>query len=321
MHRRDFIQSAALLGSYLGLSNSFAANAFKSSRPENVGLQLWSLPKQLESNFEQTIQTIAEIGFKEIELYGPFPFSDARAIQEWRNLESLLGFSGSGYFGNTPEHFAEVLSANQLKVPSIHTDLLTLETNMPSLAEAARLLNSTYVVLPAIPEELRPDLKGYSNMARRFNEIGRMAKEEGIRFAYHNHGYGLQAVEGTVPLELILEETQPDLVFFEMDVFWTTAGRVDPVQLLNDHAGRYKMLHLKDMKTLTHFEGDGSNPQQWMELFPVMVPAGEGVLPLRDILKTANKTGVEHYFIEQDLAPNPIQDVASAFTFVSHVEI
>jgi sugar phosphate isomerase/epimerase len=321
MNRKDFIKASTLFGASLGLSNSLLAQAFSSSTLPKVGLQLWTLPKLLESNFDQTIQQIAEIGIKELELYGPFTFSDPRAKTHWKSLGSLLGFSVSGYMGKTPERFIEALNANQLTAPSIHTDIYTLEEQMPALARAARQLNSTYVVLPAIPEELRPDLKAYANMAQRFNEIGRQAKEEGIRFAYHNHGYGLQAMDGTVPLQLILEETDPELVFFEMDVFWTTAGRANPVQLLKDYAGRYKMLHLKDMKTLTYFKGNGSNPDDWVELFPVLVPAGEGVLPLKDILKTANQTGVEHYFIEHDLAPQPIQNIASAYNFISKVEI
>jgi sugar phosphate isomerase/epimerase len=321
MNRKDFIKTTALFGASLGLSNSILANAFKTNKISKIGVQLWSLPKLLESNFEQTIQQLAEIGIKELELYGPFPFSDPREKTKWAGLASLLGFSASGYFGKTPEHFFEVLKSNQLKAPSIHTDLFTLESNMSALGKAARQLNSTYVVLPAIPEEFRPDLKGYGDMAKRFNEIGRMAKEEGIRFAYHNHGYGLQAIDGTVPLDIILKETDPDLVFFEMDVFWTIAGKANPMQLLNDHVGRYKMLHLKDMKSLTYFKSNGSNPDEWVELFPQLVPAGEGVLPLNDILRVAHQTGVEHYFIEQDLAPNPIADINSAYSFISNVEL
>jgi sugar phosphate isomerase/epimerase len=321
MNRKDFIKSAAFLGASLGVSNSLLAKAFTASKISNIGVQLWSLPKLLESNFEQTIQMIAEIGVKELELYGPFPFSDLKEQTKWEGLASLLGFSGSGYFGKTPEHFIEVLNSNQLKAPSIHTDLYTLESNMVTLGKTARQLNSTYVVLPAIPEDFRPDLKGYAAMAKRFNTIGRMAKEEGIRFAYHNHGYGLQAIDGTVPMELILKETDPDLVFFEMDIFWTVAGRANPIQLLSDHAGRYKMLHVKDMKEVTYFKGNGSNPDEWVELFPQLVPAGEGALPLKDVLKIAHKSGVEHYFIEQDLAPHPIEDINSAFSFISNVEV
>lgn len=321
MNRKDFIKSAALLGASLGVSNSLLANAFKANKLSRVGVQLWSLPKLLESNFEETIIQIAEIGIKELELYGPFPFSDSRAKTRWDGMASLLGFSASGYFGKTPEHFIEVLNSSRLNVPSIHTDLHTLESNMSGLGKAARQLNSTYAVLPAIPEEFRPDLKGYEDMAKRFNTIGRTAKEEGIRFAYHNHGYGLQAINGTVPLDIILKETNPDLVFFEMDVFWTIAGKANPIQLFNDHAGRYKMLHLKDMKSLTYFKGNGSNPEEWVELFPQLVSAGEGVLPLSNILKVAHQTGVEHYFIEQDLAPNPIEDIKSAYSFISNVEL
>ena len=321
MNRKDFLKSMSLLGASFGFSSTLFAEVLHSKKITSIGVQLWTLPKLLETYFEQTIKKIAEIGIKELELYGPFPFSDSREKEHWEYLATQLGFSGSGYFGNSPEHFLGILNDHQLKVPSIHTDLFTLESNMVSLAKAARQLNSTYVILPAIPEDLRTDLKGYEAMAQRFNDIGKNAKNEGIRFAYHNHGYGLQAVDGVVPLELILQETDPDLVYFEMDVFWTIAGRANPVQLLQDYAGRYKMLHLKDMKTLTHFKGDGSNPDDWIEMFPILVPAGEGVLHLETILKTADQTGIEHYFIEHDWAPQPLENIKSAYTFISNVDL
>ena len=321
MNRKDFIGSLAFLTASLGISNSVFAKILNLKKITNVGVQLWTMPKLLESNFEQNIKKLADIGIKELELYGPFPFSDEREKVKWNYLASQLGFSASGYFENTPEHFLEILNQYQLKVPSIHTDLFTLENNMSSLAKATRQLNTSYVVLPAIPEDLRPDLKGYESMSKRFNEIGRTAKEEGISFAYHNHGYGLQSVDGIVPLDLILKETDPNLVFFEMDVFWTIAGKANPIQLLSDNKGRYKMLHLKDMKTLTYFKGNGSNPAEWIELFPLLVPAGEGVLPLVDILKTADQTGVEHYFIEHDWAPSPLENISSAYSFITNVEV
>ena len=101
-----------------------------------------------------------------------------------------------------------------------------------------------------------------------------------------------------------------------MDLFWTVAGKADPIELLNKHQGRYKMLHIKDMKNITYFKDRGSTPSEWMELFPLLVPAGSGQLPLNEILKVAYNTGVEHYFIEHDLAPNPYENIQSAYDFL-----
>jgi sugar phosphate isomerase/epimerase len=172
-------------------------------------------------------------------------------------------------------------------------------------------------VLPSIPETERLDIKAYHLMASRFNEIGRIAKEEGIRFAYHNHGYGLIPEDnGIVPLDIIFEETDSDKVFFEMDLFWTVAGKADPIDLLKKHKGRYKMLHIKDMKSITYFKGKGSTSSEWMELFPQLVPAGSGEIPLKDIMDVAYHSGVLHYFVEHDLAPNPYENIQSAYDFL-----
>lgn len=157
-------------------------------------------------------------------------------------------------------------------------------------------------------------------MAERFNKIGENAKAEGIHFAYHNHGYGLVPdASGVTPIDLIFEGTDPALVFFEMDLFWMVAGRANPAAMLEKHSGRFKMLHIKDMKTLTRFSGDGSTPQQWMELFPQLVAAGEGVIPIKEIIKAASENGVEHYFIEHDFAPDPIKNIGTAANYLKNL--
>ena len=217
----------------------------------------------------------------------------------------MLGFSGSGYFGRDEASFKELATAYGLRIPSMHTDLDTLENHMPALGAAARAMGATYVTLPAIPEDQRKTLDDYKRMADRFNAIGKAAQGEGIGFAYHNHGYGLQATNDGVPFELMIEATDPQTVFLEMDIFWTTAGRANPVEYLRKYRGRYRMMHLKDMKELQHFAGDGGDAGQWMALFPNMASAGAGVLDLEAVVSAALETGVEHFFVEQDMVAHP----------------
>ena len=130
-------------------------------------------------------------------------------------------------------------------------------------------------------------------------------KKEGIRFAYHNHGYGLNKVNGVMPLDIIFDQTDPNSVYFEMDIYWTMAGGADPVQLFEKHKGRYKMVHAKDMKESKRFAGDGGDPSQWISLFPYMTSCGEGVFDLPKILTAAKQNGVDHFFVEQDMVQSP----------------
>lgn len=307
MKRKTFLGQLGLLSiSSAFIPKNIFANTFATtSTLKNIGAQLWSLPKLLEDDFEGTIALLSNMGYKEVELYGPYPFSEPAAQERWKSLEPLLGFSASGYFGRKPEEIKTILGSYGMLAPSMHTDLGTLENRMPQLGEAANKLGAEFVVLPAIPEERRKTLDDYKRLADTFNKIGEEAKKSGVKFTYHNHGYGLSPVDGKIPLEIILDGTDPELVFLEMDIFWTIAGKADPKHYLNKYSGRYRCMHVKDMAQLKTFAGDGGNPQQWTELFPNMTSAGKGIIDFESILPVAMENGVEHFFVEQDLVKDP----------------
>jgi sugar phosphate isomerase/epimerase len=299
MNRRQFLaRSAAVLAA--GAMTPASADATK-----RIGLQLFSMPKMLEQDFREGIAFIAGLGYSEVELYGPYPFSAPEAIAHWRAITPQLGFSGSGFFGLTAAQVHSILGEHRISAPSMHTDLLTLQRQMGALAEAAHVLGATYVTLPSIPADKRTSLDDFKRMADSFNSIGSEAHRYGLKFAYHNHGYGLHEMQGQIPLKLLLQQTDPALVFFEMDIYWTTAGGGDPIQYLKDYPTRYKLLHLKDMKERRQFRGDGGDPSQWIELFPYMTSVGDGVLDVKGIVSQGRRSGVEHFFVEQDMVANP----------------
>src|SRR5580698_2059357 len=256
MNRRDFLSvtSLVLASSALGVASARSKQA--------LGVQLFSIPKMLEKDFRQGIAFVAGLGYSEVEFYGPYAFSAPESIARWKSITPQLGFSGSGFFGLSAQQVRSTLNDNRVAAPSMHTDLTTLQQGMGALAEAAHVLGATYVVLPAIPQDKRVTLDDYKRIADIFNSIGAQARSHGLKFGYHNHGYGLHEMEGKIPLQIILKQTDPNLVFFEMDIYWTTAGGADPVQLLRENPTRYKMLHLKDMKELRHFKGNGGDPSQ-----------------------------------------------------------
>jgi len=305
MNRRHFLQSSALL-SAAGFLNADLLAANKAVK--KIGVQLFSLPKMLEKDFRAAIKMLAQMGYSEVELYGPYPFSANETKEGWKAVTTQLGFSGSGYFGLTAAEVKAILKENKITTPSIHTDLLTLQRSMNELGEAGQALGFTYVGLPAIPQDKRKNLDDYKRMADEFNRNGESAKKSGLKFAYHNHGYGLKEMEGKIPLNLNLENTDPQLVFLEMDLYWTVAGGADPVSYLKNYPGRYHLMHVKDMKEKKQFSGDGGDPGQWIELFPYMTTAGDGVVDLKTIIAEAQKSGVKHFFVEQDMVAEP--DVA-----------
>ena len=284
---------------------------------QKIGIQFFSLPVMLDKDLAGSLSMLSKIGYKEVELYGPYPFSSPTAIDKWNAVTPSLGFKGSGYFGHTVAEMKKMLSEYGFSIPSIHTDLDTLQENMNKLGEAARVLGNTYVVLPAIPPDHRKTLDDYKKMAETFNKIGESAKKEGIKFAYHNHGYGWKEVDGQIPLEFIFSGTDPSLVFFEMDIFWTTAGGADPLVLLDKYKNRYPLMHVKDMKEKVHFSGDGGDSKQWIELFPYMTTAGNGVLDLKSIIIKAKENGVKHFIVEQDMVNDPAKALKISFDYLA----
>lgn len=300
MNRREFLAYSSAL-----LAASATGVAATSARAWPLGVQFFSIPTLLEKDFAGAVALVASLGYSEVEFYGPYPFSAPQAVADWAAVTPKLGFSGSGFYGLSPQQAHAILQQHRITAPSMHTDLVTLQTRMGELSEAAHVLGATYVVLPAIPAEHRRTLEDFKQMADAFNAIGEQARRHGVRFAYHNHGYGLQPIDGQVPLRLILERTDPKLVFLEMDIYWTTAGGANPIEYLKSYPGRYRMMHVKDMKERRRFKGDGGDPEQWMELFPYMATVGDGVLDIKGIVAQARLSGIEHFFVEQDMVGEP----------------
>ncbi len=320
MLRREFIKTSAIAGSASLLPVEMLAGNLKLTKADmiidQIGLQLFSIPFLLENDLEQTLSMLAELGYSKVELYGPYAFSADSAKEGWKSLAPQLGFSGSGFFGREAGEMAALLKSYSLSVPAIHTDLDTLENDMDSLAKVAEIIGFEYVILPALPPENRGSMEDYKNTAELFNRIGKNAVDRGIKFAYHNHGYGLVDMEGQIPLKYLIENTDPEWLFLEMDVFWTTAGRADPLEYLDKYPGRYRLMHVKDMKEKKHFSGDGGNPAQWMELFPFICSAGDGAIELDKIIPTAMESGVVHFIVEQDLVKEPEQALGRSINYL-----
>lgn len=314
MNRRNFIGSAGALALAGGLAPVWAQ-----APARTLGIQLWSVARMLAADFEGTIALLASLGYRELETYGPYDFSDPRQIASWNAVTPQLGFSGSGFFGRSLAEVRAIFDAHGLRVPSLHTDLFSLQTRMGELAEAAHGLGAGYVTLPALPEDQRATLDDYRRAADTFNAVGEAANSHGVRFAYHNHGYGLVPVDGRVPLDILLDATDPAKVFLEMDTYWTIAGGADPLDYLQRYRGRYTLMHLKDMRGLHQFAGDGGNASQWIELFQHMTYLGDGSLDIPAIIDAAQASGVEHFFVEQDRADDVLVAIRESANYLKGI--
>jgi sugar phosphate isomerase/epimerase len=121
--------------------------------------------------------------------------------------------------------------------------------------------------------------------------------------------------DGEIPMDILLTQTDPETVKFELDIFWMQAAGANPVDYLKKYPGRYKLMHVKDAAEQVRFSCDGTTPDQWMEVFSKMADPGSGVFDIKGIINTGIDSGVDHFFLERDLTPEPEKTLSNSIKY------
>jgi sugar phosphate isomerase/epimerase len=303
MKRRRFVQLTGVSMSAALASGLWSCSPLPPGRA--WGVQLFSIPKMVTDDFAGTMKTLGYLGYREVEFFGPYPFSDPVTIDRWVGLSAQLGITRNAFYGYEVSEVKKLLDDNQLSAPSVHMDILTMRSNMPEAMKQLSTLGVRYCAIPALMEEPRETADDYKRFADEFNSFGKQMKDFGISFVYHNHGYEHAEKEGQIPMDILISNTDPDVVKFELDIFWMQAAGASPVEYLKKYPGRFRLMHVKDAAGPVRFAGDGSTPDQWMEVFPMMADPGTGVFDIKGIIEAGVQSGVEHFFLERDLTPTP----------------
>lgn len=313
MKRRTFLEKSALAVAATAITKNTFAQA-----NQKLGIQLFTIPQVVAKDFPGTLKKLSEIGYREIEFFGPYPFSSPKTIEGWKPLAAQLGITQNAFYGYSISDVRKVLSDNNLTTPSVHLDLITLRENLPAAGEALAALGTRYVALPALsnPDD-RKTLDDYKRLAEEFNRIGEQLARYGLVFTYHNHGYEHAPKDGAVPMDVLLQQTNARYVAFEMDIFWLTAGGGSPVEFLTQYPGRFQLMHVKDAAQPIRFAGDGGTPDQWIALFPKMADPGSGVFDLKAIIATGRAQGVKHFYLERDLTPDPDRTLRNSYAYLA----
>lgn len=318
LSRRKFLQASGTLAASLSLSQSMAS--LLEIAPRTWGIQLFTIPQMASKDLKGTLKTLSEIGYKEIEFFGPYEFSAAETKDGWKGIAGQLGIEGNAFYGYSIADVKTMLRDYGLTTPSVHMDLATMRTNLKPAMEALSSLGTKYVAVPALNNlEERKTLDHFKKLADEFNQIGKKMADHGLTFVYHNHGYEHWTDKGQTPMEVLLKNTDPKHVVFEMDIFWMTAGGASPIDFLKNYPGRFKLLHIKDAKEPVRFAGDGGTPDQWIPLFSKMADPGTGVFDIKGIVAQATKSGADHFYLERDLTPTPIDTLKNSFAYFKGV--
>ncbi len=261
MNRRNFIKQSALLGA----GTIVAPSLFTEAKPiKKFGVQLYSVRDLMPKDAKGTMKKLAEMGYTQFESYGGPDFLWGMAPKE---CKTFLGDMG-------------------VKMISTHFDMnKDLDKNIERGAEAGL----KYMLCPYLGPQ--KSLDDWKKKAEQFNQVGEKVTKAGMKFGYHNHDYSFKALEGQIPHELLLANTDPKYVMFELDLCWIVAAGQDTVAHLNKYGKRYELVHIKDMVK----DNNGKVTQKDL---------GLGSVDFATILKTAKKVGVKYYIVEQEQYPS-----------------
>ncbi|MBM3178630.1 MAG: sugar phosphate isomerase/epimerase [Bacteroidetes bacterium] len=312
INRRRFLQQSSTAVAAVAAMDVLDAMALAKQPWE---IQLFTIPKMVSDDFEGTLKKLAGLGYQEIEFFGPYDFSSPETIQSWVALAGQLGIGRNAFYGKSVNEVASMLSDLGLKAPSVHLDLITMRKQIRPALEALKNLGTRYVAIPALMGQKLTSADDYKRFADEFNGFGKIMGEYGMTFVYHNHGYEHAERDGQVPMDLLLNNTDPKHVSFELDIFWMQAAGGDPVSYLGKYPRRFKLMHVKDAAEKIRFSGDGGSPDQWMPLFPKMADPGKGVFDLPSIISAGKRSGVEHFFLERDLTPTPEETLSGSINY------
>jgi sugar phosphate isomerase/epimerase len=266
-YRREFLKQTAGLASGIALS-SFAANLLSAEsfleekkKIKKFGLQLWSVRDNMSKDARGTLKDVASYGYKQI--------------------ESFEGSKGI-FWGMSNTDFKKYMDELGMTIISSHCDI---NKDFEKKAAEAAAIGMKYLMCPYKgPQKSIDDFKKFAD---EFNQKGEICKKNGIRFAYHNHDYSFKPIGGQVPQEVMMQNTNPALVDFEMDIYWVVTAGEDPEAWLRKYPNRFRACHVKDrIKNST--EHDAS------------CILGEGSINFPKILKTAKANGVEYYIVEHE---------------------
>ena len=264
--RRNFIVTTGLATTAVLARPSLA---FSMSKKE-IGLQLYTLRDELPKDVKGTLQKVAKAGYSTVETYG-FSTKDQ-------------------FWGFAPKELKKILDDNGLKAVSGHYNLGSFlydgnTAEVSAAIEAAKTVESEFLTISWVDEPFRRNIEDYKKIAERLNQAAKMCKEAGLKLAYHNHDFEFERHNGVTGFEILLKETDKDLVFFELDLYWVIHSGNDPLKLFKENQGRFKMWHVKDK--------DKKNNDLNTEV-------GSGTIDFKALFGEAKQSGMVHFFVEQE---------------------
>ena len=265
MNRKDFLQMSGSAALGLALASCGSRSTAARGTIRNFGIQLYSLRDELPADPKGVLKKLASFGYKEI--------------------ESFEGDSGM-FWGMSNREFKKYLSGLGMQITSSHCDF---KKNFERKAAEAGEIGMKYLICPWLGKQR--SLDDYKRAADEFNKAGEICQKNGLRFAYHNHDYSFRLQNREYPQDILMQNTDPALVDFEMDIYWVVTAGQDPVEWMKKYNWRFKLCHVKDRKKNKPFR-EGESNQSCI--------VGKGSIDYKSILGEAKNLGMKYYILEQE---------------------
>lgn len=285
--RRSFLKTSAIFS-----AGMLAAPQLFAFDKKYIGLQLYTVRDAMAKNPTETLAKVAKVGYNSVE---------------------GATYTGSElFYGMTPKVFAKVLKDNGLVMKSSHFALGedtpkikgTMLNDWQKAVDDGAAVGLKYMVCAYLSEAERGTLDHYKKVAEYLNKAGETCKKAGIQLCYHNHNFEFIPQDGKLPYNTLVNDTDKDLVKFEMDMYWVTRAKQDPVKLITEHPGRFPLWHVKDM--------DNKPDQMFTEV-------GSGIIDFKRIFKYAHTAGMKYFFVEQDICPgDPFVSITKSYNYIKH---
>ncbi len=293
LSRRNILK---LAGGSLLLESGAAAERF--SKP--LGVQLYTLRRFLASEPRAALKAVAEIGYTEVETLRDGSPDLAPLLKEFC-LKPVSGYFATPLITDKWTEWNRAYPQGQPKNYDIEKAI-----------EIAGRMGLQYMVIPYLTPRERRGRNSFLDFAERMNMAGEKVRAAGMRLCYHNHGFEFSGWSGTTPFDVLMENFDPELVFWELDVFWCALAGYDPAGILQKHPGRIPLLHLGDKK-----KGVKKQTEERVVRSDVFTEIGSGDLDFPAILRAAESAGVQHYFVEQDYCTgNPLESLHTSYEYL-----
>ena len=257
--RRTFIKT---MTAATALSMVSPTELFAMKKKKYIGIQLYTIRESIKKDFVGTMMKVADIGFNSVE---------------------TAGYHKRKFYGYSPKDFRVFTKDLGLQALSSHAniELKTIQETIDDTLEAGM----EYLVKPWLDSSKFQTIDAYKNLAEEFNIIGEKCNASGLRFAYHNHAFEFKEIEGQLPYDVLLTNTEPDLMCMQLDTYWMIYGGYQPLDYFKKYPGRFELFHIKDM--------DDTPKRESTEI-------GQGIIDFHEIFEAQKLSGMKYFFLEQE---------------------